>query len=233
MTTTNVLTSVQLEQLRRIDSPSVANAVETFGVRLRNAGFTDRSVRCIFPDFPTVAGYAATARVRTSEPPMEGHSYYDRTDWWNHILSIPAPRIVVLEDVDPHPGLGAAVGELHANILRAMGCVALVTNGAVRDLPAVRGSRFQMFAGNLSVSHAYAHIFEFGCNVTVGGMKVSPGDLLHGDVHGIQTVPLEIADKVADVAQRIRSEEQHILSLCRSKDFTLEKLRAAIKETKK
>src|SRR5271154_6842787 len=105
MSTTNVLTSVQLEQLRRIDSPSVANAVETFGVRLRNTGFTDRSVRCIFPDFPTITGHAATARVRTSEPPMEGHSYNDRTDWWNHILSIPAPRIVVLEDVDPYPGL--------------------------------------------------------------------------------------------------------------------------------
>src|SRR5271154_932268 len=101
MTTTNVLTPVQLEQLRRIDSPSVANAVETFGVRLRNTGFTDRSVHCIFPDFPSVAGYAATAKVRSSEPPMEGLSYYDRTDWWNHILSIPAPRIVVLEDVDP------------------------------------------------------------------------------------------------------------------------------------
>lgn len=232
-TKATMLSPAQLEQLRRVDSTSVANAVETFEVRLRNTGFADQRVRCVFPDFLTITGYAATARVRTSEPPMEGLSYYDRTDWWNHILSVPPPRIVVLEDVDRHPGLGASVGEVHANILRALGCVALVTNGAVRDIPAVRGIRFQMFAGNLSVSHAYAHVFEFGSSVTVGGMKVSPGDLLHGDLHGIQTVPLEIADKVADVAHKIRNEEQKILSLCRSKDFTLDALRAAVKESPK
>ena len=116
-------------------------------------------------------GYAATARIRTANPPMEGHGYsYERTDWWNHILSIPAPRIVVIEDVDEPAGLGAFVGEVNANILLALRCEGLVTNGAVRDLDEVRRSGFQMFAGNVSVSHAYAHIFDFGGPVKVGGL---------------------------------------------------------------
>ena len=90
-----------IQSLARLDSCTVANAIETFDVRLRNAGFTDASVHCIFDELPPMVGYAATARVRTSEPPMEGTNYFDRTDWWNHILTIPTPRIVVVEDTEP------------------------------------------------------------------------------------------------------------------------------------
>jgi 4-hydroxy-4-methyl-2-oxoglutarate aldolase len=229
---TNSLTRAQLDQLARLESSAVANAIEIFDVRLRNTGFTDSSVRCMFPDFPVMVGYAATARVRTADPPMGSHSYYDRTDWWNHILSIPSPRIVVVEDVDQHPGLGAFIGEVHANILNALGCAGVVTNGAVRGLRAVRAARFQMFAGGTSVSHAYAHVFDFGGAVTIGRMKVQSGDLLHGDAHGVQTVPLEIADKVADVAKEILQNKKRLAALCHSREFTLDKIRAAVKDWK-
>jgi len=222
-----------IQSLARLDSCTVANAIETFDVRLRNTGFTDSSVRCMFDELPPIAGYAATARVRTSEPPMEGLNYYDRTDWWNHILTIPAPRIVVVEDVDGQPGLGAFIGELHANILLALGCVGVVTNGAVRDLPAVRAAGFQMFARNVSVSHSYSHIFDFGQTVEVGRMKVQPGDLLHGDVHGVQTVPIGIAGKIPSVAERMNGEEQKLIALCKSKNFTIENFREALKSAKK
>ena len=165
------LSPANLEQLRRLTTCVVASAIETFRVRLPNTGFADSSIRCIFGEQPPIAGYAATARIRTANPPMEGHGYsYERTDWWNHILSIPAPRIVVIEDVDEPAGLGAFIGEVNANILLALGCEALVTNGAVRDLNEVRQTGFQMFAGNVSVSHAYAHIFDFGGPVKVGGL---------------------------------------------------------------
>jgi len=229
---TNGLPESLLEELRALDSCTVANAIETFGVRIRNAGFTDASVRCIFEELPPVVGYAATARIRTSEPPMEGHSYDDRTDWWNHILAIPAPRVVVVQDIDKRPGIGAFIGEVHANILLAMKCGGLVTNGAVRDLPAVRAIGFQMFAGGVSVSHAYAHIFDFGGPVEVGRLKITPGDLIHGDRHGVQTVPGEIAERIPEVARRILEKERQLIDLCRSRDFTLEKLREAIREGK-
>src|ERR1700694_3702223 len=88
-----------LEQLRQLDACSVENASETFDVRLRNKGFTDSNIRCIFEDFPPMVGYAVTVRVRTSEPPMEGHAYYYRVDWLDHLLSIPPPRILILADL--------------------------------------------------------------------------------------------------------------------------------------
>jgi 4-hydroxy-4-methyl-2-oxoglutarate aldolase len=194
-------------------------------VRLRNSGFADASIRCIFEDFPPIVGYAATARVRTSVPPMQGHNYIDRTDWWNAILEIPAPRVVVVEDVEKHPGIGSFVGEVHANILSALGCVGVVTNGAVRGLPHVRSTGFQFFAGNVAVSHAYAHIFQFGTPVEIGGLKIEPGDLLHGDRHGILKVPFEIASNIPAMAREIQDKEERVIAMCRSADFSLDKLR--------
>jgi 4-hydroxy-4-methyl-2-oxoglutarate aldolase len=186
----------------------------------------------MFPEFPPVVGYAATARIHTSNPPMEGNSFHDRTDWWNHIVRIPAPRMVVVEDVDNPPGLGSFIGKVHGNILYALGCVGVVTNGAVRGLRAAQAIGLQIFAGNLSASHAYAHIFDFGGPVSVAGMRVQPGDLLHGDVHGVQTIPLEIADRIPERAKEMTQNDEQIIALCRSQEFTLEKIRAAVKNLK-
>jgi regulator of RNase E activity RraA len=106
--------------------------------------------------------------------------------------------------------------------------VGAVTNGAVRDLPAAEKLGFQLFAGNVSVSHAYVHIVEFGTPVEVGGLKVQSGDLLHGDLHGVQSVPFDIAGKIPAVAAEIIAQDQELIALCQSKDFSLKKLRAAI-----
>jgi regulator of RNase E activity RraA len=220
----------ELDKLRELDSCSVANAIETFGVRLRNTGFTDSSVRCMFPDAPPMVGYAATVRIRTSAPPMEGDRYYYRLDWLAHVLSIPPPRVLVLQDLDPHPGLGSFMGDVHANILAALGCVGAVTNGAVRNVDQIKPLQFQLYAGNLSVSHAFAHVFDFGGPVQVGHMEVRPGDLLHGDRHGVQTVPLEISGKIPRVAHRMIEQEQELIRLSHSEGFSLEGLNAAVAE---
>jgi len=226
--TSNQIEPAALEKLRQLDSCTVANAIETFGVRLRNTGFSDSTVRCMFEDFPPLMGYAATVRVRTADPPMEGDSYYYRLDWLEHVLSVPPPRVLVVEDLDHNPGLGSFIGDVHANILQALGCVGVVTNGAVRNVEAVRELKFQMFARNLSVSHAFAHVFDFGGPIEVGKMHVRPGDLLHGDRHGVQTIPIEIAQKIPSVARRMNGEEREIIEFCKSGAFTIEKLRSDV-----
>jgi 4-hydroxy-4-methyl-2-oxoglutarate aldolase len=226
--TSSPIDPATLRELQQLDSCSVANAIETFGVRLRNSGFSNSSIRCVFEDFPPMVGYAATIRIRTSEPPMEGDSYYYRLDWLEHVMSVPSPRILVIEDLDPIPGLGSFIGDVHANILRAIGCIGVVTNGAVRNVEAVRALKFQMFAETLSVSHAFAHLVDFGGPVEVGKMQVQPGNLMHGDRHGVQTVPIEIAQKIPAVALRMSGEEREIIEFCQSGDFTMEKLRANV-----
>jgi regulator of RNase E activity RraA len=225
-----VLTEGELDALRQFDTCMVANAVETFNVRLHNTGFTNASIHCMFEDAPPMVGYAATARLRSGQPPMVGSSFRDRGDFWNSILEIPAPRILVLEDKDNPPGRGAFVGDMHSAILKALGCIGYVTNGAVRELPSVRAIGIQLFAGSVAVSHAYAHIFDVGAAITVGGMEVRPGELLHGDRHGVLAIPAEIAAAIPAVAAEIQRAEKNVIDFCRSSAFSVAKLSEVMKK---
>jgi 4-hydroxy-4-methyl-2-oxoglutarate aldolase len=224
---TALLDAKVLEALRRLDAGTLANAIETFHERLRNEGFTDRTVQCFCPALEPMVGYAATLRIRGSAPPTAGTEYPDRTDWWDYVASLPPPRVAVVQDISARPGFGSLVGSVHMNILRALQCVGVVTNGAVRDLPAAQSAGFHYFARNLAVSHAYIHVVAIGQPVEIGGLKIHSGDLLHGDIHGVQSVPLQIADRIPEVAARIKDEEEAIIALCRAPDFSLEKLRGA------
>jgi 4-hydroxy-4-methyl-2-oxoglutarate aldolase len=222
----------ELVALRGIDTCTLANTVETLDPRLRNEGFTNASIRCLFPKLPPLVGYAVPVKIRCSSPPVKGGHYLDRTDWWNYVLSIPAPRVVVVQDVDELPGTGSLLGQIHAAILQSLGCVGAITNGSVRDVPAVEASGFHFFASSLAVSHAYAHIVSFGEEVTVGGLKIQPGDLLHGDMHGILSVPVAVVPQIPVTAEALLKKERRLLAACRAPGFPGEKLRAVIDEIK-
>ena len=224
------LTSDEVSAFRRLDTCAVSNAIERFDLRLRNEGFAGAGTRCVFPDLPPVIGHAVTARIRCSTPPPVGHNYIDRTDWWNYLASVPGPRILVVEDIDERPGLGAFVGEVHANVFKALGCVAYATNGSVRDLPAVRRLDFQLFAGGVAVSHAFVHLVDFGGPVTLDGLQVTSGAIIHGDQHGLVTVPPEILDQVPAAVARMSDQERAVIELCQSARFSIDSLRTMVKQ---
>ncbi len=225
------LTAETLAALRQLDTCTIANAIESFEVRLRNEGFMGGAVRCLSPRLGPLLGYAATLKIRCSTPPPRGHAYPDRNTWWDHILALPAPRVVVIQDVDPQPGTGAFLGEVHAHVLLALGCVGAITNGSVRDVPAVEAAGLQLFAGGLAVSHAYSHIVEVGGPVTLDGLTIHPGDLLHGDRHGVVSIPKEIAAHLPSAAARLSAHEQKIIADCHAGDISLEKLRTILQAT--
>jgi len=213
------LTPDVLARLRTFSSPTLANAVETFNLRPRTAGFMSSQIRCIFPDLGPMAGYAFTATCRAStQPPRDAGTR--RIEMWRALEETPAPRIVVIQDLDDPPGIGAYWGEVQGNIHRALGCIGTVTNGGVRDLDEVRALGFHFFAGSVVVSHAYVHLVDFGKPVDVGGLTVRPGDLLHGDQHGILSIPLEIAARLDEGVQKVDREERQIIEYCQSPGFT-------------
>lgn len=221
----NSVPPATLKALAGIDTCTVTNAIECFDVRLRNEGFIDSSIRCRLPALPPMVGYAVTLRVRSAAPSWKGENYLDRNDWWSHLQQQPAPHVLVIQDMDHRPGIGAYIGEVHSAILQALGAVGVITNGAVRDLPGIEALGFQAFSGSVAVSHAYIHIVEIGGSVDVGGLRIAPGDLLHGDQHGVVRIPLDVAERIPATAARIRDREQKIVDYCRSADFTVEKLR--------
>lgn len=212
------LTPDQLEALRRWPTPAISNAIETFNVRSRSAGFMGPEIVCRYPEFPPIVGYAATCKIRASIPADQDDQSISRDDWWRHIESIPAPRIIVIQDLD-QPPVGSFWGEVNANLHKAMGAVGVVTDGGVRDLDEVRELGFQFLSKCVLVSHAYVHIVEVGKPVTVGGLNVNPGDLLHADKHGCIQIPHEIAADVPAAAQRVEDRERKIINYAKSPDF--------------
>jgi regulator of RNase E activity RraA len=135
--------------------------------------------------------------------------------------------VVVIEDLDPEPGYGAFWGEVNSNVHKGLGCLGVVTNGSIRDLPQC-AEGFQMLGGRVGPSHAYVHVEEFGGTVTVQGMTVRPGDLLHADQHGAVVIPHEVARQVP-AAALIAKRERVLISAAQQPGFTIEKLAAAMR----
>ncbi|MGA3096291.1 MAG: RraA family protein [Bryobacteraceae bacterium] len=224
------LSREELERLRRYDACTLSNAIERLDIRPRNEGFITGAITCRFPQLPPVIGYAVTARMRSSILPVNGWCYYEHADWWRYVASLVGPRIVVIQDADHSPGVGALFGEAYARISRALGCVACVTNGAVRDVPGIEALGFQLFAGGVSVSHAYAHIVEYGEPVEIGGLRISSGDLLHGDLHGVHTIPISAARELPGVAEQVLRDDRELFELTEKNDFSVDMLSAELEK---
>ena len=218
-----------IDALKKITSPSIANGIETFKVRPRNIGQMSSEIKCLFPDLGPLVGYAVPCVIRAEHEPLEGHRA-STFQWWDYIQTIPAPRVVVVHDIDEPRGQGAQWGEVQANIHKALGCVGVVTDGSVRDLDEVRALGFQFAAAHVSVSHAYVHMIDFGLPVKIGGLWIKPGDLVHADQHGVVTIPKDIAAQVAEAVAKIEADERKIISLCQARDFTADKLKDLYKQ---
>jgi regulator of RNase E activity RraA len=212
----------KLEALRRIPSPTIANAVETFGVRPRGEGVSDTRIQCQFPEFGVLLGYACTATIVSGKPALKKRRV-SRTDYWAYTQRFALPKITVVQDLSEVPG-GAYWGEVNSSIHLALGSRGVVTNGSVRDLDEVRATGFHLFSSGVSVSHGFAHLEDFQITVKIFGMTVHPGDLVHADRHGAVVIPHEIAGEVAAAASKIDRDERKMLDLCRSPSFSIAKL---------
>lgn len=211
------LSPEELKALLDWSVPAISNAIELFEIRPRNQGFMLPKIQCRFPDLKPMIGYAVTGII--SADSSEGHKV-PPSDWWAEIQKYPEPRVVVLHDID-NPVVGSYWGEVNANMNKALGCVGAATDGSVRDLDELEELGFNFFSSCVSVSHAYAHMIDFGTEVKVGGLRVKPGDLIMGDKHGVISIPLEIARDVPKAAQMIEDWERRVIDFCQSDDFSV------------
>jgi regulator of RNase E activity RraA len=225
-----LLSPAQIEELKRYNTPTIANAIEVFNVRGRHLGFLPHQIRSLMPEFGPIVGYAVTS-VTKAEPPTEKGPDLN-ADYLRYVASVPGPKIAVGQDRDNPPGLGAQFGEVNATIHQKLGCVGHVTDGCPRDLDEVRALGFSMFGLNPCVSHAYVRLVDFGKPVTLAGVEIQPGELIHADKHGVCLIPHEIAAKLAEACAEVERLERPLLEHCRADNFDLEtyiKLRAEMK----
>jgi regulator of RNase E activity RraA len=227
---TQVLTPEQLEAILRFNTCTISDAIECFGVRLSNEGFTHPGIGPVTGPDERILGYAATVRVKSSNPPVIGGRFVDRTDWWSAIERLPSPRIMVFEELNGDAGEGSCIGEVHGAILKALGCDGVITNGSVRDVPGLRKLGLPVFAKSVTVSQSFMHIIDLGAPVEILGLTVRQGDLLYADRHGVLAIPIGIAAELPEVAERISRKDRSIIQLCQAPDFSPEKLIKLLRE---
>jgi regulator of RNase E activity RraA len=134
---------------------------------------------------------------------------------------------MVIQDLDDPPGYGAFWGEVQSNVHKALGCHGVVTNGCVRDIPMIAPG-FQILAGSIAPSHAFVHVVDFGGEVTVHGMAVKNGDLIHADRHGAVVVPIDRISAMRSALEVLNKKEARIIAAARAPGVTVEKIKTAI-----
>jgi len=220
-----LLSPEQLNALRTFDSATVANAVERLAVRDPREGFASLELRCMFPDLAPMVGYAVTCTVSAAAPgtpyPLRHLALYEA------VARAPKPAVVVLQDISDNRHKGGHVGDMISTILQRLGAVGTVTDGGVRDLTAVRRRTpgFQIFAAGSVVAHGIPSVIDVGVKVSICGLPIEPGDLLHGDANGLLTIPAEIADRVATESEAVRRHEDEVAAFVKSASFSLDGLR--------
>lgn len=222
------LTTAQLDELRKFDSPTICNAVELWNLRPRNTGYMNSSIKACFPGFPPMVGYALTSTFRSMAPPRGGDAYGSIGAQLEAFAAIPGPPVIVFQDLD-EPSASATFGEVMCSTYKKFGAQGLITSGTGRDLAQVEALGFPTFTNGACAAHGYCHILSINGPVTVGGMVIYPGDLLHGDLNGVTTIPVEIASEIPEVCLEIARAEAIVLDYLKSETVTLSEFNAARK----
>ena len=177
-----------LAALAECDTPTVCNVIELFNIRPRNTGFMNQSIKSCFPKFPPMVGYALTSSFRSNAPPKGGDVYSSLDKQIEEFAKLPGAPVIVFQDLD-EPTASATFGEVMCTTYKSFGAKGLITSGAGRDLDQVEALGFPCFTNGTICAHGYCHILSVGTPVSVGGITIYQGDLLHGDCNGVSTIP--------------------------------------------
>lgn len=201
--------------LGKIATPNVCDAVEKWGIGERTDGLMDPSMRSLMPGLGPMIGYAVTGKVVGEYPITENERCIDWTEIWTYVQNTPGPTVMVVQDLDQPPGKCCPWGDVSASIFLRLGAVGTITNAGVRDLPDVEAVGFHLFAPNPVVGHAHTRWVEMDTPVKVGSLVVTPGDLLHGDEHGVMVIPREIdLPELVTAISDLLGSEKSIVDYC-------------------
>lgn len=223
-----------IEELRSVDTPSITNVVATYPKNPLCLGlynpwqenwYTDQSIRCMYPELGPTVGYAVTCVYGLPDPSFSRLSFMDVID---ALDASPKPTILVLQQKYP-PELAAKVGlagEIMTTAMQAVGCRGVLSNGPSRDIDAIRPMKFQYLLSGVSAGHGEMAVHAVNVPVTVGGMDVAPGEIIHMDENGACKFP---ADKLEAVLANVRAlqEEESVRLTALRKAKTAAEVRAA------
>ncbi|WP_226782464.1 RraA family protein [Oceaniglobus trochenteri] len=217
-----------LKLLRSVDTPTVCNAIEVAQGKRGFNDFTRGTMLCSDPEGGAVVGYAVTAKISALAPPTEAPDVIRtrRMAYYKAMAEGPKPSVAVVEDVDYPNCIGAYWGEVNTTIHKGFGMSGALTNGVMRDLGDMVAG-FPVIAGSIGPSHGFVHVTELGTPVSVFGLTVGQGDLVHADRHGAVVIPAELIGEIAGAIAKMQGTEHLILGPAREPGFDFARFEAA------
>ena len=214
--------SEQIAALKRYDSATIFNAV-ALKLGLPNLDYTDHTIRCLLPDLGLVVGFAVTAEVTTND---EDSTALEWIDYYDYLGSQEGPLIAVFQDLDTSPGRGASFGDGMARVHKRLGVEGVVVGGTVRDLIGIRQVGLPVWGWGAVPGHGLFNMNRFGAPVTVGRLRIHPGDLVLADGDGCVRIPTQHIDDVLRLAEEVRTREAALFDFYESDTFSLQAMRA-------
>ena len=223
-----------LDLLRKVDTPTVCNAIEVVQGKRGFDRFTRGTMLCSAPDEGAMVGYARTAQIAALAPPQEPADVIRarRMDYYRYMSEGPRPALAVVEDVDFPDAVGAYWGEINTTIHKGFGLAGALTNGVMRDLGDLPAG-FPVVAGSVGPSHAFVHVRAIDCPVNVFGLTITPGDLIHADRHGAVAIPPDILTKLKTGIEKLLQTEALVLGPAREEGFDFARFERAWSEFEK
>ena len=222
------MTPALLSLLRSVDTPTVCNAIEVIEGKRGFDRFTRGTVLSSDPTAPALVGHAKTARIAALAPPDEPADVIRarRMAYYRHMADGPRPAIAVVEDMDGDGAVGAFWGEINTSVHKGFGLSGALTNGVMRDLGDLPEG-FPVIAGSVGPSHGFVHVREIAGEVTIFGLSICDGDLIHADRHGALIIPDGYAAELESAIAKLQATENIVLEAARDPDFDYARFEAA------
>jgi regulator of RNase E activity RraA len=211
-----------LEELKAYDTPAITNVVATYPEHPLCLGlykpwtenwYTDQSIRCMYPELGRTAGYAVTCVFGLPDPNFKRLSFMNVVE---ALEMSKKPSILVFQQKFP-PELAGKVGLSGGNMtsaMKAMGCVGGISNGPSRDIDEIRHMNFQYLLSGVTAGHGGVAVHAVNVPVSVAGMDVSPGDIIHMDENGACKFPaFRLEDVLSNVSALQKEEEARMSAL--------------------
>jgi len=215
-----------LEELKNHDTPSVTNVIATYPSHPLCLGlynpwnqnwYTDQTLRCMFPELGRMAGYAVTCIYGLAGPHHLGLSFVDIIDALEESLQ---PTILVIRQDFP-PEIAGKVGLSGGNMttaLKSIGCLGVVSDGPSRDINEIRPMKFQYLLTGVCPGHGEMAVKAINVPVSIAGMDVSPGEIVHMDENGACKFPVNKLEQVVKNLKLLKKEEsERMLALSKAK----------------
>ena len=210
-----------LEELKKIDTPTVTNVVATYPgnelcLSLYNPWtqnwYTDNRLSCWYPELGPIAGYAVTCTYGLPDPNYSGVTFMDVLD---ALDASPKPTIFAFQQKFP-PEIQGKVGLAGGNMttaMQAIGCVGAISNGPSRDIDEIRPMKFQYLLSGITAGHGAQAVHAVNVPVSIAGMDLAPGEIIHMDENGAVKFPADKLEQVLDNVRALQKEESKRMAL--------------------